>query len=227
MDQRQRDRLLAEIIEKLEATAAKARRVHTALEGKVIQRTDDNKIVTASANGHGMIVDLQISEAALRHPSILGNRVTVAVTRARRAAQILAERAQERYLPELPTGNDLQSIGDGPSARVDYLAIDYPGSPRVRNALAEAMEAIRDAGRLNELFRKQKVRHEIGNNLGILEMTVSGEALKVTINPGMSANVGVKRLAIKVKETLDKAYVEAEHRRRSALDKVGDRIVLE
>jgi DNA-binding protein YbaB len=69
---------LAEVRAELRETLRKSQLVEVGLGKKLIHRSDDEQIVTATANGHGDLVDIQIAEDALRYPSKLGAQITSA-----------------------------------------------------------------------------------------------------------------------------------------------------
>jgi DNA-binding protein YbaB len=206
--------------QRLERLTTTSDKVTAALEQKRIHRTSDDETVTATANGLGELVDVRIDESSARYPHQLGANVTAAVTRARRAGTALSEKASTKYLPGLPSARDLAAELAVPDGPVDYNAIDYAGSARLRNTIAEGIEMLQKVQRAQASAETERLRKEIGVAAGIVEINPASTFLEVSIRPGAVRQIGVQRLAGQVLQAIQAAEAQARTVRQAILDEL-------
>lgn len=185
-----------------------------------VDGADDERAVVVTADGHGQVVDLRMSDAALRYPQRVGVRVTAAVRDARRTAAAAAEEHAAAHFPGRPSLEDVGDALSPPPEQVDLQAVDYPGSVGVRHAIAEGMEARQqvEAARLG--FAEHRVRQEIGTAAGTVVMDGVASRVKVEVRPQAVHNVGAQRLSGQIVEALRQAEARAEQHRMAAMDRI-------
>src|SRR3954451_21545081 len=99
------DRVRSELTDGIAA----GKRFDAVARRKQVVQTDRQGIVTVTAHGFGEVVALAISDQALRHPQLLGDQVTDAVVKARRAGQAVGERLRRLHFPAVPSSDGLKT----------------------------------------------------------------------------------------------------------------------
>jgi DNA-binding protein YbaB len=195
---------------------AQGKRFEAVARRKQIARTDRQEVVTATANAFGDIVDLAISEEALRHPQQLGEQVTEAVAKARQAGRALGERLRELHFPTVPALGD--AIAEIPDS-VRYDEIGYADSPEAKNAVAECGELLRRIADETDEFERKTLRVEIGTAAGHVETNVSESFLRARIRSEVPGKIGPARLARQILTAINGASEQAGRRRASVFGK--------
>ncbi|MQA85067.1 MAG: hypothetical protein GEV03_10700 [Streptosporangiales bacterium] len=186
-----------------------------------VDASDDDGAVVATADGLGRIIDLHLSEEALRHPRLLGEYVTAAVRHAKQVGSAAAEERRRAYFPDSPALAEVQASMSPPPDRAGRGAVDYPGSSEVRDMLAEGVEARQRAARAHEEFEEHPIYQEIGVGAGTVEMNAAATHLQVDIRPEAVRRVGAGRLAGQIVEAVREAERRAEEFRFSTLDRIS------
>jgi DNA-binding protein YbaB len=215
-----RQQEVAAALRKLAGLTEKAGKVEAALEKKLIRKTDDDKVVTATANGHGEIVDLSIGEAALKYPDRLSSQATMAVMRARRTAELLTEQARQKYVAELPSAKEIEDAVTPQYESVDYHAIDYGDDARIRNLLAESMETLLQIARAKTDFKARYVSVNIGARVGVIKTNLAETHLKIAILSDTPKQVGLESLSIQIVDALRQAVIAASEARSDVLGRI-------
>lgn len=227
---------LAEMRRHYHTATAQAFRIQSALKKKIINATDDEKIVNVVMNGRGRILDIQIAETALRYPGRrLGVQLTLAITRARKKVAVLTDRAVERFLPEHPLPSEfrdrvaesLQPL----AASFDSRKSEHSGPPEYRDEISEAFEGLAQVAGLHDDLRARKIKREIGRGAGVVEIDAANSSLKITISDDAPRLSGLQRLGNQVADALRAAEGTAATFRQDCLDQirigensVGDRL---
>jgi DNA-binding protein YbaB len=211
---------LAADLRDAKAQVEKARKVHAALEKKTVRSTDDDKIVTAIANGSGQIVDLSIDENALKYPERLGSQITLAIMRARKTAQTLTEKAYAKYLPDLPSPADLKEVRIPLQVAVDYHLIDYGGPAEIKNEIAERMEALQRLEQARLDFKERRISQTLSSNAGIVEINLAKTYLRIDIKPDAPKMIGLERLAKQIIASLALMEVHASEMQSRTIDAI-------
>lgn len=217
LSERDLDHELEMTLRELDTIAGKARKLYAALGKRTVRGTDEDKVVTAIANGNGEIVALEFGDSALKYPTRLGAQLTVAITRARKTAHALTEKANAKYLSELPTIAEIEALVLSSAKPVDYHDIDYVGPPHMRNKIAEEREHLFKILQAKEEFKARRIRREIGENAGLVEIDLAGTYLRMVIDPDAPRLVGVDRLARQIIESLQAAESLADRIRQEKL----------
>jgi DNA-binding protein YbaB len=200
---------LREMLRQAEALDLELQRCH-------IQRSDDETMVTADANGHGALIDVQISETAFQYPNRLGGWTTSAIRHACRAGNLLGRRLCEVRYPDLLPASTLEAFMS--TEPVDMLAIDHAGSPRERDATSRYMERLRDLAVAAEGFRRRGFRCGVGSRAGWVVANIAGDVLKVTIDPETPRHTTRQRLAAQIVAAVGKARAHADQVRQEEID---------
>ncbi len=207
---------LSEVRTKLKDTLHKSQLVETALAKKLIQRSDDAEVATATANALGELVDIKISDRALQYPSRLGVQVATAVKRACRVGTVLGERFREEHCPDVFS---LQKLSIPVStSRVDMHRIDHEGPDSARDITARYMEQMRKMAVVEERFRHRHVRRQIGAGAGWVTCSVAGELVDISIEASAAREVTVGRLGGQVFDAVSGVYAEAARLRGEEID---------
>ncbi|MEV0399691.1 YbaB/EbfC family nucleoid-associated protein [Actinoallomurus sp. NPDC050550] len=179
----------------LKEAISQCEQFEVAARRKRVVQTDRQGIVTVTANGFGDIVDLAISDQALRHPQRLGAQITEAVVRARRAGQIVGERLRELKFDAAPSANSLKTVISEIPDAVNYDQIDYSGAADTKNAIAECGEFLQRLSGDVGAFERRFLRCEIGAAVGHVESNVTESRLRISIRPEAPREVGLERLS--------------------------------
>lgn len=188
---------------------AAGKRFDAVARKKRIVQTDRQGVVTVTANGFGEIVDLAISDQALRHPQQLGDLVTEAVVKARRTGEAAGERLRKVHFPAVPSSNGLKAAVQKMPEAVDYHQLDYADTPEAKSAIAECGERLH--GIINETreFAKKRLRCEIGTAAGYVETNLADTVIRITIEPDVPGKIGTARLSQQVLTAVKRASERA------------------
>jgi DNA-binding protein YbaB len=178
----------------------RARRVDAAIASKVITISDDKKMVSVKISETGHISELKIADVAMRHPDLLGRRITHVVTRARKASRTLSDKAREKYLPELPGKSD--TAPESAPHAVDFHVIDYGGPVAAKNAIAKAMESMAKLKNIESELRARRLRCDLNSGIGYIESSVDKSSITVVIDPTAVGSTISSRLERQVVEAL-------------------------
>ncbi|WUH98873.1 YbaB/EbfC family nucleoid-associated protein [Spirillospora sp. NBC_00431] len=214
------DRHLDEALHETQDLIRRAKKVENALASKRISVTDDDNVVRATVTGTGDLVDIEISNTAMTYPGRLGKQMSVALMRALRTARVLTEKAKEKYVPELPVAEhtDMPSEADKPP--IDFHAIDFNGPVEAKNAIAEAMEAMRKAEQTAADFKRRRVKQELQAIGGYIEVNPEMTSVKVVIAPELPRQIGLEQLSSRVISGVAQAAQRAAEVRANSLKAV-------
>lgn len=177
----------------LQAAVRRGRDMLNGLASARVSARDDDGTVVATADGLGRIVDLELSDEALRYPRLLGDRVTAAVGRVKGVASAEGDRWRQAY---------------------------FPGSPSLAEIQASMSPAPERARARTEL-EEHRLYQEIGVGAGAVVMNAAATRLRVEIRPEAVRRVGAVWLADQIVEALRAAEERAEEFRFSALDRIS------
>jgi DNA-binding protein YbaB len=209
------------VLQELLGIAERGAIMRDRLAEKMIERADDDKVVTATVDGLGSVVDLRFSESALTYPSRLGAQITSAVAQARRAALAARKKAEQAAIADTAITN--ATVQESPLQRVervDFNAIGHGDSWGERDAIAQSMEAVTQVRNIQEGFARQRIRQRIGSGAGHVEINAANTYLKVVISPDAPQHVGLPRLAGQVRAALLEATAAAQRTRMAAFGQV-------
>lgn len=212
---------LTEVRAELRETLRKSQIVESALAKKLIRRSDDQQVVTATANGLGDLVDIQISDEALRYPSRLGTQMLAAIKRACRAGEEFEAKFRETHCPEVFSLGKLNIPMS--AAPVDMHQIEHYGSPRARDITARYMEQLRKLAVAEEGFRRRYVRRQIGAGAGWIVCSLAGEVTEIAIDASAPRNVTLNRLGRQVVDAVGEALIHAGRLRGAEIDECIDK----
>lgn len=198
---------------------AQGKRFDAAARRKQVVQTDQHGVVTAKANGFGEIVDLAISDQALRHPAQLGDQVTEAVVKARRAGKATGERLRKLHFPTVPSPDGLMAaVLDVPDA-IRYDRLDYADSQKARSAIAEYGEILQGLAEDTKGFERRYLRCEIGTAAGYVETNVADSVIRIKIRPEVARKVGLTRLSQQILTAIKTAAEQAGRARGNRFKK--------
>jgi DNA-binding protein YbaB len=198
---------------------AQGKRFDAAARRKQVVQTDQHGVVTVKANGFGEIVDLAISDQALRHPGHLGDQVTEAVVRARRAGKAVGERLRKLHFPAIPSADGLKAaVLDVPDA-VQYDRLDYADSQKTKSAIAEYGEILQELADDTRGFEQKYLRCEIGTAAGYVETNLADSVIRVNIRPEVARKIGLARLSQQILAAIKTAPEQAGRARVSKFKK--------
>ncbi|MGH3377786.1 MAG: hypothetical protein ACRDP6_23935 [Actinoallomurus sp.] len=206
------------------------RELDSALAGKLLKFSDGSNSVTAISNGHGAIVGLEVHEIAAEHPSLLGGRLTSTVNRATHAGRELSKKAEEKYLPELPSLDDVLSEMGTLLFPLDYHSIEYEGSRENKNMIASNVETIQQIIDTVERFKRQAIIERIDGDIGRVSMVIDGSRLKIEISLEVISRSGALysasgrvRLAGQVVSAINRAHIRVAKLRLAAVEDIKKR----
>jgi DNA-binding protein YbaB len=199
-----------------------AQRTEEMLNSKVFFGTDDDELVVATVGSDGRVLDLEIEDQALQNPRRLGERIEVSVTRGRNRASDTIN----RYRSQLFSESSIESTATVDAAlprRVDYQLLDYTGPERIRNRIAEALEAIVAISDEVADFQHVMVSEKVGHGLGIVEINLAETELRVMLEPGEIRFAHGPAVACAVMASLGRAGTRALEERKRKL-RLADRV---
>jgi DNA-binding protein YbaB len=203
----------------LDDAIAQGKRFDAAARRRQVVQTDQHGVVTVKANGFGEIVDLAISDQALRHPGQLGDRVTEAVVKGRRAGKAVGERLRKTHFPTIPSSDGLKAaVLDIPDT-VQYDRLDYADSQQIKSAIAEYGEVLRELADDTRGFEQRYLRCEIGTAAGYVETNLADSVVRIDIHPEVARKVGLTRLSQQILTAIKSASEQASKARVSKFKK--------
>jgi DNA-binding protein YbaB len=198
---------------------AQGRRFEAMARRKGARQTDRHGIVTVTANGFGDIVGLTISDRALEYPRQLGDMVTEAVAKARRAGRDIGERLRRLHFPAVPSSDDIMTAVFEIPSDVRYDQMDYVDSQETKNAIAEHGELLRKLANEVRDFERKFLRCEIGTGAGYIKTNLAENRVRIRIRPEALRNVGLARLAQEILTAIKNVSEQAIRTRTSTFKK--------
>lgn len=210
-----RDDVLAQI----EDIRRKARQMSLKLQQVVLRRTDDRGLVTATANGFGRLLSIDIAEP-VTHPEMLGAQITSAIRSCRHAARTLQDGAGQAYLPGLGSMDSIR--------RAFRKSEDVPSpeelpdfdSARDQVQIIEAVESLNKVIRFNQSADRAIVSLKVASGACEVRINVANSYVKVLVDSELVGSQNYKRLSPLIVEAIAKLEDRCAKLRQEALNKV-------
>ncbi|QKG21745.1 hypothetical protein ACTIVE_3383 [Actinomadura verrucosospora] len=189
------------------------------LYAKEFVGADDDKLVVATVSSAGRVIELTIEDQAVQLPQQLGERIKLAVTQGRTRASKMVDCYRLQCFPD--SSMDSLKVPQDPPLRVDYHLLEYAGPARVRNAIAESLEAIKAVSDKLATFQHTMLSEEIGQRQGSIEINLADTKMDVTFNSGKIQGMRGSAIANEVMASLGRARARAQSERKRQLRLTG------
>ncbi|WP_433248628.1 YbaB/EbfC family nucleoid-associated protein [Actinomadura nitritigenes] len=199
------------------------RDLNDSMRSRTLTRTDSNDFVTATVNGLGQVIAVDIRPSAQQYPHRVGEAATAAVASARRAAKELRSELQKPLVTGDGDNGPLEETSEA-WPRIDFNAVTSSNDPEARRRLAQAVDSFNRFQEIQERRRTTVTTCKIGRGAGAIRLQGSEGEIRVEVTRNALSDLGRTRLGEQIVAAIDEAITGARSSYQRELNQlpVGD-----